>query len=48
VSAFVVPSIHALCGGAVLGDAQRVFIFVMLSLALVVGMRLARMSVRID
>ena len=48
VSAFVVPSILALSSGAVLGDAQRVFIFAMLSVALVVGMRLARSDTRIE
>ena len=48
VSAFVVPSILALSTGTVLGDAQRVFVFGMLSLALVVGMRLARTNARID
>lgn len=48
VSALVVPSILALSAGAVLGDAQRVFICGMLSVALVVGMRLARMGARID
>jgi hypothetical protein len=48
VSAFVVPSILALSAGTVLGDAQRVFICCTLSLALVVGMRLARISARID
>jgi hypothetical protein len=48
VSVFVMPSIFALSSGAVLGDAQRVFIFSMLALALVVGMRLARSSIRIE
>ena len=48
VSAFVVPSILALSDGAVLGDAQRVFVFGMLSVALVVGMRLARPDTRIE
>jgi len=48
VSGLVVPSILALSAGAVLGDAQRVFIFAMLSIALVVGMRLARSGTRID
>jgi hypothetical protein len=48
VSAFVVPSILALSSGTVLGDAQRVFIFVLLALSLAVGMRLARPSVRIE
>ena len=48
VSAFVVPSILALSSGIVMGSAQRVFIFSLLSLALVVGMRLARPSPRID
>lgn len=48
VSGFVVPSILALSASAVLGDAQRVFIFAMLTIALVVGMRLARSGTRID
>lgn len=48
LSAFVMPSILALSTGAVLGDAQRVFVFSMLSLALVVGMRLARTGSGID
>jgi hypothetical protein len=48
VSAFVVPSILAWSTGAVLGSAQRVFIFGMLTIALVAGMRLARSSIRID
>ena len=48
VSGFVVPSILALSSGAVLGSAQRVFIFSMLSLALAIGMRLARPTTRID
>ena len=45
---FVVPSFLALSSGAVLGSAQRVFIFTLLSLALVVGMRLARHDPHID
>ena len=45
---FVVPSVLALSTGAVLGNAQRVFIFGLLSLALVVGMRLARPGTRVD
>ena len=48
VSAFVVPSILAWSTGAVLGSAQRLFIFSMLTIALVVGMRLARSSTHID
>src|SRR5512138_924086 len=48
VNGLVVPSILALSSGAVLGDAQRVFIFALLALALVVGMRLARSSTHID
>jgi hypothetical protein len=48
VTAFVVPSILALSSGAVLGDAQRVFVFVLLALSLVVGMRLARSTSQID
>ena len=48
VSAFVVPSILAWSSGAVLGSAQRLFIFSTLTIALAVGMRLARSSVHID
>jgi hypothetical protein len=48
VSAFVMPSILAWSTGAVLGGAQRLFIFGMLTIALVAGMRLARSSVQID
>jgi hypothetical protein len=48
VSAFVVPSILVWSTGAVLGNAQRVFIFGMLTVALVAGMRLARSGVQID
>lgn len=48
VSAFVVPSILALSNGIVLGDAQRVFVFALLALSLVVGMRLARSGTRIE
>ena len=48
VSAFVVPSILAWSTGAVLGNAQRLFIFSMLTIALVVGMRLARTTTQID
>jgi hypothetical protein len=48
VSAFVVPSILALSNSTVLGDAQRVFIFVLLALSLAVGMRLARPRSRIE
>lgn len=48
VTAFVVPSVLALSSGTVLGDAQRVFIFSMLVIALVAGMRLARSSTRIE
>ena len=48
VSAFVVPSIPAWSSGAVLGSAQRVFIFGMLTIALVAGIRLARSSPQID
>ena len=48
VSAFVVPSILAWSTGTVLGSAQRLFIFGMLTIALVVGMRLARPSTQID
>lgn len=48
VSAFVVPSILAWSTGAVLGGPQRLFIFGMLTIALVAGMRLARSSIQID
>jgi hypothetical protein len=48
VSVFVVPSILALSSGIVLGNAQRVFVFGMLSAALVAGIRLARPSTRIE
>lgn len=48
VSAFVVPSILVWSTGAVLGSAQRVFIFGMLTIALVAGMRLARRTSHID
>jgi hypothetical protein len=48
VSAFVIPSILAWSAGTVLGSAQRVFIFSMLTIALVVGMRLARPSTHVD
>jgi len=48
VSAFVIPSILAWSSGAVLGSAQRVFIFGMLTIALVAGIRLARSSTQID
>jgi hypothetical protein len=48
ISAFVMPSILAWSTGAVLGSAQRLFIFSMLTIALVAGMRLARSSVHID
>ena len=47
-SAFVVPSILVWSTGTVLGSAQRVFIFGMLTIALVAGMRLARSSAQID
>lgn len=48
VSAFVMPSVLVRSAGAVLGSAQRLFIFGMLTIALVAGMRLARSSVQID
>ena len=48
ISALVMPSILALSAGAALGTAQRMFIFGMMSIALVVGMRLARSDARID
>ena len=41
-SVYVVPSILMLRSGAVLGMGQRVFVCAMLTVALVVGMRLAR------
>jgi len=47
-SGLVIPSILAWSTGAVLGSAQRLFICSMLTIALVVGMRLARSSVQID
>jgi hypothetical protein len=37
-----------LSDGTVLGSAQRVFIFAMLAMALVAGMRLARPNVRVE
>lgn len=48
VSTYVVPSILASSGGTQLGTAQQIFICVLLSLALVAGMRLARASVRVE
>ena len=48
LSGFVIPSILAWSTGAVLGSAQRLFICSMLTIALMVGMRLARSSVHID
>ena len=48
VTGLVGPSIRALSSGAVLGDGQRVFIFVLLALSLVVGMRLARSTTNVD
>jgi len=48
VSAYVVPAILASSAGAVLGTAQRVFIFALLALALLAGMRLARPGMRIE
>ena len=48
VSAFVVPSILEWSTVAVLGGAQRLFIFGMLTIALVAGIRLARSSTQID
>jgi len=44
VSVYVVPSVLVSTSGAVLGTAQRVFVCSMLALALVVGMRLARLD----
>ena len=46
--AAIVFGLIAWSTGAVLGSAQRVFIFTMLTIALVVGMRLARPSTHID
>jgi hypothetical protein len=48
VDSFVVPSNLTLASGAVLGSAQRAFIFALLALSLVVGMRLARPAPHID
>jgi len=48
VSLYVVRSVLVLSDGTVLGSAQRVFIFAMLALALVAGMRLARPNVRVE
>ena len=48
VTGVVVPSVLALSSGTVLGDAQLVFVFALLALALVVGMRLARSTTHID
>ena len=48
ITSFVVPSVLTLSSGAVLGNAQRVFIFALLAVALVVGMRLARPASHID
>ena len=47
-SAYVVPSILVSSAEIVLGTAQRVFIYALLALSLVVGMRLARPGSRID
>jgi hypothetical protein len=47
-SLYVVRSILVLSDGTVLGAAQRVFIFALLALALVAGMRLARPNVRVE
>src|SRR5690349_5661709 len=47
-SLYVVHSILVLSDSTVLGMAQRVFIFVLLALALVAGMRLARPNVRVE
>jgi hypothetical protein len=48
VSTFVVPSILTPSAGAVLGTGQQVFVYALLTLALVAGMRLARPSVRVE
>lgn len=47
-SLYVVRTVLVLSDGTVLGTAQRVFIFVLLALALVAGMRLARPNVRTE
>lgn len=47
-SLYVVHSILVLSDNTVLGTAQRVFIFSLLALALVAGMRLARPNVRVE
>ena len=47
-SLYVVHSILVLSDSTVLGMAQRVFIFVLLAIALVAGMRLARPNVRVE
>jgi hypothetical protein len=47
-SLYVVRSILVLSDAIVLGSAQRVFIFAMLAMALVAGMRLARPNVRVE
>ena len=47
-TAFVVPTILEWSTAPVLGGAQRLFIFGMLTIALVAGMRLARSSLQID
>ena len=48
VATYVVPSILAPSDGAVLGTAQQVFVTTLLALGLVVGMRLARPSIRVE
>ena len=47
-SLYVVRSILVLSDSTVLGAAQRMFIFALLALALVAGMRLARPNVRVE
>ena len=47
-SLYVARSILVLSDETVLGSAQRVFIFAMLAIALVAGMRLARPNVRVE
>jgi hypothetical protein len=47
-SLYVVRSILVLSDATVLGMAQRVFVFALLALSLVVGMRLARPNVRVE
>jgi hypothetical protein len=48
VATYVVPSILAPSEGVALGTAQQVFVCSLLTLGLVVGMRLARPSLRVE